>query len=171
MKVRAELEVATADPLADADLRQDIFTSQGHMTPCHPIFLMAWPVHFHPHPNTCPCPRALEVQTMCLGGNTHGNSGCYVGGMKGWEGRFLIFLNSILSCRPCSQFLPPPLCPRFPRPPYLHPLLVSHRFSVSPVPQLTPFLAPFLVLPLSSSASTPWLPDTQQHLYNKEKPR
>lgn len=71
MNIRAELEVATPDPLADAELRPDIFTSQGHIMPCHPVFLMAWPVHFHPHPNTCPLPRALEVQTNHVPGRKH----------------------------------------------------------------------------------------------------
>lgn len=81
MKLRAEPEVTTPDSLANADM-QAILASQGYMIPCHPTF-KAWPVHSHPHPNTSPVPRGLEVQTRYLGGNTHGSSGCQIGDIKG----------------------------------------------------------------------------------------
>lgn len=48
-KLELSLRSATPDPLADTDMKA-ISTSQGHEVPCHPIFLMAWPMHSRPCP-------------------------------------------------------------------------------------------------------------------------
>lgn len=48
------------DPLADAEV-QAISTSQEHVI----SYCRTEPVHSHPHPDSCPLPGGLNIQTRC----------------------------------------------------------------------------------------------------------